>query len=446
VAKSITEYVCSRCGHVNPQWLGRCPACEAWDTFVERAATTGKGASIKAAEPVTLTGVESAVRAPTGIAELDRVLGGGVVPGSSVLLGGDPGVGKSTLALQLASSLAGRMKTLYVAGEETPAQLGAAAARLGAKTEDVYVLPEHVIENVVTVLADGRPGVCVVDSVQTVHAAAHPAPPGSLSQLKTSTMMLTEIAKSTGTVLVLIGHVTKSGDIAGPKALEHIVDVVLYLEGDRHGSLRFLRASKNRFGATGEVGVFQMTEKGLAEVERPSELFLAERRADVPGSAVIALMEGSRPVLAEVQALTSASGFSNPQRVVSGVDVKRLAIILAVLDKRLGYDLSRSDVFVNAVGGLYVNEPAADLGVTLAIASSVLGRAVDPAIAAFGEVGLAGEVRGAGGAARRVKEAARMGFARVILPEKSAAEAKKTSGVRLLGVADVDAAVEVALT
>jgi len=439
------KYVCSRCGYVNPQWLGRCPACEAWDSFVERAAGGRSGASVRAPEPVTLTGVESAERVLTGIGEIDRVLGGGVVLGASVLLGGDPGVGKSTVALQLASALAGRLRTLYVAGEETPAQLGAAAARLGAETDGLYVLPEHLVENIVTVLADGRPGLCIVDSVQTVYAAAHPAPPGSLSQLKTSTMMLTETAKSGGTVLVLIGHVTKSGDIAGPKALEHIVDVVLYLEGDRHGPLRFLRATKNRFGATGEVGVFQMTEKGLVEVERPSELFLAERQADVPGSAVVALMEGSRPVLAEVQALTSASGFSNPQRVVSGVDARRLAIILAVLDKRLGYDLGRSDVFVNAVGGLYINEPAADLGVALAVASSVLGRPVNASVAAFGEVGLAGEVRGAAGAARRVKEAVRMGFPRVILPEKSAAEVKKAPGVQLAGVADVDAAVEVAL-
>jgi DNA repair protein RadA/Sms len=446
VAKRGIEYVCSRCGYVNPQWLGRCPACEAWDSFIERNVRTAKRSSFEAAEPVTLTDVGFAKHVPTGIAELDRVLGGGVIPGASILLGGDPGVGKSTLALQLASSLAGRFRTLYVAGEETPAQLSAAAARLGAKIDDLYVVPEHVVENVVTIVADGRPGICVVDSVQTVHAAAHPAPPGSLSQLKTSTMMLTEIIRSAGTVLVLIGHVTKSGDIAGPKALEHIVDVVLYLEGDRNGPLRFLRASKNRFGSTGEVGVFQMTGKGLAEVERPSELFLAERQADVPGSAVLALMEGSRPVLAEVQALTSASGFSNPQRVVSGVEVKRLAIILAVLDKRLGYDLSRSDVFVNAVGGLIINEPAADLGVALALASSVLGRPVDPAVAAFGEVGLAGEVRGAGGAARRIKEAVRMGFSRVVLPENSAAEVKKAAGLQIIGVADVDAAVEAALT
>lgn len=446
MAKRGIEYVCSRCGYVNPQWLGRCPACEAWDSFIERNVRTAKRSSFEAAEPVTLTDVGFAKHVPTGIAELDRVLGGGVIPGASILLGGDPGVGKSTLALQLASSLAGRFRTLYVAGEETPAQLSAAAARLGAKIDDLYVVPEHVVENVVTIVADGRPGICVVDSVQTVHAAAHPAPPGSLSQLKTSTMMLTEIIRSAGTVLVLIGHVTKSGDIAGPKALEHIVDVVLYLEGDRNGPLRFLRASKNRFGSTGEVGVFQMTGKGLAEVERPSELFLAERQADVPGSAVLALMEGSRPVLAEVQALTSASGFSNPQRVVSGVEVKRLAIILAVLDKRLGYDLSRSDVFVNAVGGLIINEPAADLGVALALASSVLGRPVDPAVAAFGEVGLAGEVRGAGGAARRIKEAVRMGFSRVVLPENSAAEVKKAAGLQIIGVADVDAAVEAALT
>jgi DNA repair protein RadA/Sms len=446
MVKRDTEYVCGRCGYVNPQWLGRCPSCEAWDSFVERAAGVPKGVSSQPAELVTLTAVDSGNRVPTGIAEVDRVLGGGLVPGSSVLLGGDPGVGKSTLALQLASALSGKLQTLYVAGEETPVQLGTAAARLGAKTENLYVLPEHVVENVVTVLAEGRPGFCVVDSVQAVHAAAHPAPPGSLSQLKASTMMLAETTKAIATVLVLIGHVTKSGDMAGPKALEHIVDVVLYLDGDRHGPLRFLRASKNRFGSTGEIGVFRMTEKGLSEVERPSELFLAERQADVPGSAVVALMEGSRPVLAEVQALTSPSGFSNPQRVVSGVDVRRLAIILAVLDKRLGYDLSRSDVFVNAVGGLYVTEPAADLGIALAVASSVLGRSVDPTVAAFGEVGLAGEVRGAGGAARRVREAARMGFARVVLPEKSASEVKKSSDVQLVGVADVDAAVEAALT
>jgi DNA repair protein RadA/Sms len=322
--------------------------------------------------------------------------------------------------------------------------LNGTAARLGLKTDSLSVLPERSLEVIVATVADKRPDIAVIDSVQVVFVESSSAPPGSLAQLKAVTMALCETAKAAGTSIILIGHVTKSGDIAGPKALEHIVDTVLYLEGERFHKLRLLRATKNRFGSTNEVGVFEMNEKGMREIERPSELFLAERSANEPGSAVVAVVEGTRPILAEIQALTSPTNFAYPQRVVNGVDQKRLAIVLAVMEKRLGYELSKHDVFVNAVGGLKLLEPGADMALALAVASSMLNRPVASDTAAFGEVGLAGEVRGVGDTQKRVNEAAKMGFKRIIGPGKSF-EGVKGNGAVLTGVENVVQAINAGL-
>jgi len=444
-----TAFVCQQCGQNAPRWLGQCPGCEAWGTLVEEAVpevrprTSGRAASgaAAAAAPTPLASVASgaSIRRSTGIGELDRVLGGGLVQGSVILLGGDPGIGKSTLTLQACSALArSGVGVLYVAGEESPEQVRLRADRLGATDAGILVLPETSAEAVVEQLAALRPGLVVVDSIQTLHTQALASAPGSVGQVRESAALLTAHAKASGTACVLIGHVTKEGSIAGPRVLEHLVDTVLYFEGDGAHALRVLRAVKNRFGSTNEVGVFEMGEGGLAEVENASAAFLAERPVGAPGSAVLATIEGSRPMLVEIQALVSRSGLAMPRRTAIGLDPGRVALLIAVLEKRCRMQLFDQDVFLNVAGGLRVDEPAADLAVVTAVASSVRARPVPQDVVLWGEVGLTGEVRSVARAEARIREAARQGFVRCVLPAGNVRGLPRFEGVQVRGVAGLD--------
>ncbi|TMA61906.1 MAG: DNA repair protein RadA [Deltaproteobacteria bacterium] len=417
-----TAFVCQQCAHAAPRWLGQCPACGAWNALVEEAGRS------------------------TGLGELDGVLGGGLVQGSVVLLAGDPGIGKSTLALQACGALARQgLPVLYVAGEESPEQVRLRAERLGMAdgVGDVQVLSETAAEAVVEQLERLRPAAVVVDSIQTLHTATLGSAPGSVGQVREAAALLVTCAKATGVACFLIGHVTKEGAIAGPRVLEHLVDTVLYFEGDSGHALRVLRAVKNRFGSTNEVAVFEMGESGLVEVRNPSAAFLAERPAGAPGSAVLATLEGSRPVLVEIQALVSRSGLALPRRTAIGLDAGRVALLLAVLEKRLGMPLHDQDVFLNVAGGVHVAEPAADLAVVAAAASSARGRALDADVAVWGEVGLTGEVRAVGRADVRLREAARQGFRRCVLPATNARGLDAPDGVTAEGVASLDQLLDV---
>ena len=447
-----TAFVCQQCGRAAPRWLGQCPACGAWNALVEEAvrdtrkrSERGAPASVAPRPLVAVTAGET-LRRSTGLGELDRVLGGGLVQGSVVLVGGDPGIGKSTLALQACGALARQgLPVLYVAGEESPEQVRLRAERLGM-TEgvgDVQILPETAAEAVIEQLERARPAAVVVDSIQTLHTAALASAPGSVGQVRESAALLVTHAKATGVACFLIGHVTKEGALAGPRVLEHLVDTVLYFEGDSGHALRVLRAVKNRFGSTNEVAVFEMGERGLAEVPNPSAAFLAERPAGAPGSAVLATLEGSRPVLVEIQALVSRSGLALPRRTAIGLDAGRVALLLAVLEKRLGMPLHDQDVFLNVAGGVHVAEPAADLAVVAAVASSARGRALDEDVAVWGEVGLTGEVRAVGRADARLREAARQGFRRCVLPATNARGLESPDGVTPEGVASLDQLLDV---
>jgi len=450
--KTKTAYVCQQCGHSTPRWLGQCPGCEAWNTLVEEvvAAPAGRKGAAQAVPssgptPTPLAAVTASanIRQTTGIAELDRVLGGGLVQGSIILLGGDPGIGKSTLTLQACSALARRgASVLYVAGEESPEQVRLRADRLGCASDGVLILPETSADAVVTLLATLRPAAVIVDSIQTLHTASLNSAPGSVGQVRESAALLTNHCKASGTACVLIGHVTKEGALAGPRVLEHLVDTVLYFEGDGAHALRVLRAVKNRFGSTNEVGVFEMGEGGLAEVANPSAAFLAERPKGAPGSAVLATLEGSRPVLVELQALVSRSALAMPRRNAIGLDAGRVALLLAVLEKRMRMQLYDQDVFLNVAGGLRVDEPAADLAVVAAAASSARGRPLPDDVVLWGEVGLTGEVRSVARAELRVKEAARQGFLRCILPAGNVKGLPRPDGVEVVGVASLEQAFE----
>jgi DNA repair protein RadA/Sms len=437
-------FVCQQCGHAAPRWLGQCPGCEAWNSLVEEALPAPRGRGTRppaAAAPRALAAVSAgeALRRSTGLAELDRVLGGGLVQGSVVLIGGDPGIGKSTLALQAAGALARQgLPVLYVAGEESPEQVRLRADRLGMAEAGVLIAPETSAEAVVELLDTTRPAAVIVDSVQTLHTAALGSAPGSVGQVRESAALLVGRAKASGVACFLIGHVTKEGALAGPRVLEHLVDTVLYFEGDGAHALRVLRAVKNRFGSTNEVGVFEMREEGLAEVPNPSAAFLAERPVGAPGSAVLATLEGSRPVLVEIQALVSRSGLALPRRTAIGLDVGRVALLLAVLEKRMRMPLHEQDVFLNVAGGLRIDEPAADLAVVAAAASSARGRALPEASVVFGEVGLTGEVRAVARAEARLREAARQGFARCVLPAGNARGLGAVDGIRGEGVATLE--------
>jgi len=448
MSKVRTVFACQACGFESSKWLGRCPDCGEWNSFVEErqevAPSRGRQSSLalgSAARPLPYDLVDGAeaARSPSGIGEFDRVLGGGIVPGSMVLIGGEPGIGKSTLLLQVAHLLARHGgPVLYVSGEESEKQIKLRGERLGIEGGALFLLGETSLERILEHVEELKPRALVVDSVQTVYSQKFPSAPGSISQVREVATQLLFLAKGRGLTTFLIGHVTKDGSLAGPKSLEHIVDTVLYFEGEKHLHHRVVRAVKNRFGAVSEMGVFEMTGAGLVPVPNPSALFLAERREGSPGSAVVSTIEGSRPMLVEVQALVSPSSFGTPKRMALGIDPNRTSLLLAVLEKRLGLELLSDDVFVSIAGGLEVPEPAADLGVAAALASSFRNRPVAPGTVLFGEVGLAGEVRGVGQAALRVREAQQMGFTRCVLPSRNVP--KGADGIELLGVDTLDEA------
>ncbi|HYK52133.1 MAG TPA: DNA repair protein RadA [Candidatus Eremiobacteraceae bacterium] len=452
--KALVVYYCGACGHESPRWLGRCPGCDAWNTFDEvprapkaRAARRGRALSptmtSPGAAPIRLADVDGrpARRITTGLADLDEVLGGGIVAGSVLLLAGTPGIGKSTLALRMLDALSRDLPVLFCSAEESAAQIKTHAARLEASSEIMLVASTDAAEIIAAAQAS-RPQLLVVDSAQTIALADVEGSPGSPSQVRECALAITRFAKETGCAVVLVGHVTKDGAIAGPKVLEHIVDVVLYFEGDRLGPHRVLRATKNRFGATDAVCVFAMDEGGLSEVRDPSQLFLGERAA-VAGSAVTATLHGARPMLVEVQALVSSAGYGTPRRLVSGLDYNRACMIVAVLERRCGMRLADQDVYVSVAGGLRVVDPAADLGMALAIASAFRNRPIRDDLACFGEIGLAGEVRAVTGAARRATEAAKLGFRRSVAPAASSS-ALSTSGCSFVAVRTVTEAIAAA--
>ena len=429
-----TIYVCSHCGYESPKWYGRCPECGEWNTFSEELRQTpAKAPSVSVplgtvapagynpSEIMKLKDVDSnsEVRYHTGISELDRVLGGGIVRGSLVLLGGDPGIGKSTLLLQICEYLGKDQKILYVSGEESRAQVKLRAKRLGVATENLMLASMTDIEYIVHAILQTKPDIVMVDSIQTMNFAAVSSSSGSVSQVRECTQILARVAKNEEISIFLVGHVNKDGAIAGPKVLEHIVDAVLYFEGERHLSYRILRAVKNRYGSTNEIGVFEMTTEGLHQVENPSMMLLSGRPSNVSGTCVACVIEGSRPILAEVQALVSKTSFGTPRRMSTGFDYNRTALLIAVLEKRAGYFFGNLDTYINIVGGLRLDEPAADLPVSLALISSLLDKPIDDHVIAFGEIGLAGEIRAISNAEARVKEAQRLGFQKCLLPEAS---------------------------
>ncbi|HMY98455.1 MAG TPA: DNA repair protein RadA [Burkholderiaceae bacterium] len=449
MSRAKTIYTCSECGGTSPKWLGKCPSCNAWNTLEETVAEPAAGAAknryqaLARSQPVaTLADIEAAdvARTPTGLEELDRVLGGGVVEGGVVLIGGDPGIGKSTLLLQAAEALSQQMKVLYVTGEESGAQVALRAHRLGLAGRQLRVLAEIGLERIQATLTSEAPAFCVIDSIQTLYSDQLSSAPGSVAQVRECAAQLTRTAKASGCTMVLVGHVTKEGALAGPRVLEHIVDTVLYFEGDTHSSFRLVRAIKNRFGAVNEIGVFAMTERGLKGVTNPSAIFLSQHEVPVPGSCVLVTLEGTRPMLVEIQALVDSGGPS-PRRLSVGLDRDRLAMLLAVLHRHAGVACFDQDVFVNAVGGVRISEPAADLAVLLAIQSSLRGKALPRGFVAFGEVGLAGEVRPAPRGQERLKEAAKLGFSVAVVPKANLPK-KPIEGLELHGVERIEQAID----
>ena len=447
MAKEKTVYVCSACGYETPRWMGKCPGCNAWNTMEEQApqASVSQAAPVKANKQRGGTGAkalrldeipeENAARASTGIGELDRVLGGGVVEGSLMLVGGDPGIGKSTLLLQVSEHLARQgARVLYISGEESARQIKMRARRLGVAADSLLILSENAMDAAETRWEEIQPDYMIIDSIQTMYRPDMASAPGSVSQVRECASLLMRMAKTTGCAVFLVGHVTKEGAIAGPRILEHMVDVVLYFEGDRQHDHRILRAVKNRFGSVNELGLFEMHEKGMLPVANPSEMLLSERAKNVPGSCVIPAIEGSRPMLVDVQALALQTAYGTPRRTTNGFDAGRLALLLAVLEKRAGVSLFNQDVYVNVAGGLSLSEPAADLALCAAVASSVRDVCIPGDWAVMGEVGLAGEIRAVSQCERRLSECARLGFTSAVLPRENARHLKAPEGMRVYGV------------
>ena len=453
MARARTQYVCSECGGSSPRWAGRCPNCSAWNTLSEQAIEPARGAvAANRFAPLAPTqGVQwldavaaaEVPRYPTGAEEFDRVLGGGLVPGSVVLIGGDPGIGKSTLLLQALAHLSQSVQVLYVSGEESAAQVALRARRLGLEVSRVPLLPEIGLERIVSSVESTAPKVVVVDSIQTLFTDQLTSAPGSVAQVRDCAAQLTRMAKQSGVTIVMIGHVTKEGTLAGPRVLEHMVDTVLYFEGDTHSSFRLVRAFKNRFGAVNELGVFAMTDRGLRGVPNPSALFLSTHDRQVSGSCVLATQEGTRPLMVEVQALVDTAHVPNPRRLSVGLEPARLAMLLAVLHRHAGIACFDQDVFVNAVGGVKIGEPAADLAVLLAIVSSLKDRPLPRGLAVFGEVGLAGEIRPSPRGQERLREAAKLGFSKVIAPRANVPK-KPIEGLEVVAVERIDAALSAA--
>jgi len=454
MAKAKTHFVCQSCGYQAPKWLGRCPGCQGWNTFVEERVIEEKAPErdllgLEAeAVPMPLTEIvrEERERLQIGIGEFDRVLGGGIVFGSVILVGGDPGIGKSTLLLQVMNRLASKeRKVLYISGEESLQQTKMRADRLGVSSDQLYVVSETSLEKILHDIQTIRPSTVVVDSIQTIYCSDLPSTPGSISQVREASSRLLYLAKHLSIPIFLIGHVTKEGFIAGPKVLEHMVDTVLYIEGEANYSFRILRAVKNRFGSTNEIGVFEMKESGLVEVTSPSEFFLSGRAQPTSGSVVMPSIEGSRPILIELQALVVSTNFGIPRRTAQGVDPNRVSLLVAVMEKRLGIHLSSHDIFLNIAGGMRVNEPGTDLGVIASIASSYKDKVISPDMVVFGEVGLGGEVRGVSQSEVRVKESARLGFKRCLLPKQNQEKMKEKElkEIELTGVSTVQEAMAV---
>ena len=443
-------YICSECGYESPKWYGKCPSCGEWNTMNEEVVNkTSSPASFNKApavysKPLSITEISTRDehRYVTEISELDRVLGGGIVKGSLILLGGDPGIGKSTILLQICRHLCNSLKILYVSGEESKRQLKLRASRLNAENDNLLVLTETDVQVIAEVIRTDKPDLVMIDSIQTMSISELNSSPGSVTQVRECTNFLMRVAKSLDIPMIVVGHVNKEGSIAGPKVLEHIVDAVLYFEGDKQMSYRILRAVKNRFGSTNEIGVFQMTEQGLEVVENPSVMLLSGRPKNVSGTCVACTMEGTRPILAEVQGLASATAFGNPRRMSTGFDYSRMAVLVAVLEKRAGYYFSNSDVYVNVIGGLRLDEPATDLAVAMALVSSLKDMPIGDDAIAFGEIGLAGEIRSVSHAQERVNEAARLGFSRIVLPFHNLSRVSSPEGVELIGVRNVREAFE----
>ena len=439
-------FFCQNCGHEESKWLGQCPACREWNTFVEEKVTSVKAGTVrdkKEAQIVALSSVETDEdeRMMTEMAELDRVLGGGIVPGSLVLVGGDPGIGKSTLLLQVCQRLAAmNKKILYISGEESLKQIKLRANRMGDFSHTLFLLCETNLDMIRGVIEQQTPDMVVIDSIQTMYNEEVGSAPGSVSQVRESTNILMQLAKGLGISIFIVGHVTKEGTVAGPRVLEHMVDTVLYFEGDRHASYRILRAVKNRFGSTNEIGVFEMQKSGLVEVENPSEFMLSGRPEHASGSVVACAMEGTRPMLMEIQALVCKSSFGMPRRTAAGLDYNRVNLLMAVLEKREGLTLSSYDAYVNIAGGIRMNEPAADLGIVMAIASSYKNKPVSEDAIVFGEVGLSGEVRAVTMPEQRVAEAKKLGFKTCILPEVSVKGLGQVEGIEVIGVRSVNQA------
>ena len=443
MAKNSSRYVCQECGASHAKWSGQCESCQAWNSLTEEAATENapKGLGSKRGRRITIVGLEGSSERPprrvSGIGEFDRVTGGGLVPGSALLIGGDPGIGKSTVVLQAAAALSGQMAVVYISGEEAIDQLRMRAERLGLAKSAVQLAAATSVRDIITTLDEGEaPGLVIIDSIQTMFLDTLDSAPGTVSQVRASSQELIRLAKRRGFTVILVGHVTKEGQIAGPRVMEHMVDTVLYFEGERSHQFRILRAVKNRFGPTDEIGVFEMTERGLMEVTNPSALFLNDHQGDINGAAIFAGIEGTRPMLVEIQTLIAPSALGTPRRAVVGWDTGRLSMVLAVLEARCGLVIGTNDVYLNVAGGLRVSEPAADLAVAAALASSLSGVAVPPETVVFGEIGLSGEIRPVSHTDSRLKEAAKLGFTRAIIPKNRGG--KKNAGAAGLQVREIE--------